>query len=338
MKEPALLRIGVIGTGCIGRLHAEHLASRVRGATLAAVADINLAAAREVAAKFHVNSATDNHRQLLEDPSIDAVVICSTTNTHTPFIQEAAAAGKHIFCEKPIGLDLDHIARALQAVEKAGVKFQVGFNRRFDPSFMKAREMIASGKIGQAHIIRVTSRDPEAPPLEYVKASGGIFLDMTIHDFDMVRFLSGSEVEEIYALGAALVIPEIGQLGEVDTCVLTMRLKNGVLATIDNSLQSVYGYDQRVEVFGSGGMVTVSNRTPDTHTCFNTEGVHSAKPQYFFLERYQASYLAEMQEFVDCIAADRPTPVTGLDGLAPVVIGLAARRSLQERRPVRIGS
>jgi myo-inositol 2-dehydrogenase / D-chiro-inositol 1-dehydrogenase len=338
MKSPKPLRFGLIGTGCIGRLHAEHLANRVRGATLAAVADINLAAAREVAERLHVDSATDDYRRLLADASIDAVVICSTTNTHTQFIEEAAAHRKHVFCEKPIGLDLERIAQALQAVDKAGVKFQVGFNRRFDPSFARTREMIASGKIGRPHILRITSRDPEPPPLEYVKASGGIFLDMTIHDFDMTRFLSGSEVEEIYAVGGALVIPEIGRLGEVDTCILTMRLKNGMLATIDNSLQSVYGYDQRVEVFGSGGMVMVANRTPDNHTCFNSEGVHSAKPQFFFLERYQESYLAEMQEFVECIVQDRPPSVTGQDGLAPVLIGLAARKSLLERRPVTISS
>ena len=338
MTEPKPLRFGLIGTGCIGRLHAEHLATRVRGASLAAVADIDLAAARKVAERFHVNSATDDYRRLLEDASIDAVVICSVTSTHTQFIQEAAAHGKHIFCEKPIGLDLERIAQALEAVDKAGVKLQVGFNRRFDPSFAKAKEMIASGKIGQPHMIRITSRDPEPPPLEYVKTCGGIFLDMTIHDFDMIRFLSSSEVEEIYVVGGALVIPEIGSLGEVDTCVLTMRLKNGMLATIDNSLQSVYGYDQRAEVFGSAGMVMVGNRTPNNHICLDSEGVHTAKPQFFFLERYQESYLAEMQAFVESIVHDRAPAVTGKDGLAPVIIGLAARKSLRERQPVKITS
>jgi myo-inositol 2-dehydrogenase/D-chiro-inositol 1-dehydrogenase len=336
MKPERPLRFGLIGTGCIGRLHAEHLATRVRGARLAAVADINLAAAREVATRFNVETATDDYRRLLEDRSLDAVVICSTTDTHTPFIQAAAAHGKHIFCEKPIGLDLKRIQDALEAVDKAGVKLQVGFNRRFDPSFAKAREMIAAGKIGQPHILRITSRDPEPPPLEYVKSSGGIFLDMTIHDFDMVRFLSGSEVEEIYAMGGAFVLPEIARLGEVDTCVLTLRLKNSVLATIDNSLQAVYGYDQRVEVFGSGGMVMVSNRTPENHVCVDREGVHSAKPQYFFLERYQDSYLAEMQSFVESIQEDRVPLVTGQDGLAPVLIGFAARKSLQEGKPVKL--
>lgn len=338
MKKSNPLRIGLIGTGCIGRLHAEHLATRIQGANLAGVADINLGAARTIADRYKISLATDDHRQLMEDTSIDAIIICSTTETHTPFIEEAAARGKHVFCEKPIGLDLDHISKALEAVDKAGVKLQVGFNRRFDPSFAKAREMIATGKIGKPHILRITSRDPEAPPLENVKASGGIFLDMTIHDFDMTRFLSASEVEEVYAIGGALVIPEIGRLGEVDTCMITMRLKNGMLATIDNSLQSVYGYDQRIEVFGSGGMVMVSNQTSGNHIHYDGEGVHSAKPQYFFLERYQDSYRAEMQSFVDSIIQDRSPLVTGKDGMAPVKIAQAARRSLQERIPVKVES
>src|SRR5262249_44739599 len=226
--------------------------------------------------------------------------------------------------------------QALHAVEKAGVKFQVGFNRRFDPSFAKVRELVANGKIGAQHIVRVTSRDPAPPPLEYVKVSGGLFLDMTIHDFDMVRFLSGSEAEEVYAVGGALVDPEIGRAGDVDTAIVTMRLKNGALATIDNSRQAVYGYDQRVEVFGSAGMVTVSNRTPDNHILANSEGIHSAKPQYFFLERYEEAYVREMQAFVDCIQQNTAPPVTGVDGLMPVILALAAKKSLQEARPVKV--
>ena len=198
------------------------------------------------------------------------------------------------------------------------------------------RDVVASGGIGTPHILRITSRDPGPPPISYIKVSGGIFLDMTIHDFDMARFLSGSEVEEVYAMGDALVDPEIGRAGDVDTCIISMRLQNGVLATIDNSRKAIYGYDQRVEVFGSGGMVTVSNRTPENHIVMDAQGVHSAKPQHFFLDRYQESYVLEMQQFVDAVLNDRTPPVTGKDGLAPVIIGLAARKSLQERRPVKL--
>jgi myo-inositol 2-dehydrogenase/D-chiro-inositol 1-dehydrogenase len=331
-----MLRIGVIGAGRIGKLHSENLATRIRGACLAGVADLNLPAARQVADQFQVSSATANYRELLQTPTIDAVAICSATNTHAEMIREAAANGKHIFCEKPIDLDLKRIEQALTAVRSSGVKFQVGFNRRFDPTFAKVKEMVAAGKIGKPHLLRITSRDPAPPPLDYIKVSGGIFLDMTIHDFDMTRFLTASEVEEVYAVGAALVDPKIGQAGDVDTCLITMRLRNGMLASIDNSRQAIYGYDQRVEVFGSGGMITVSNRTPDNHIQFDSEGVHSAKPQYFFLDRYQESYVREMQDFVDCVLNDRTPPVTGNDGLAPVRIGLAAKQSLEQSRPVGI--
>src|SRR6185369_1479587 len=328
------LSIGVIGAGRIGKIHAENIATRIRGALLAGVADINLASAQEISRQFHVPLATADYRQLLDAPEVEAVAICSATDTHAQIIQEAAGRGKHIFCEKPIDLDLARIQRALDAVKQAGVKFQVGFNRRFDPSFAKARELVASGKIGVPHIVRITSRDPAPPPIEYVKVSGGIFLDMTIHDFDMVRFLSGSEAVEIYAIGDALVDPAIGKAGDVDTAIVTMRLKNGMLATIDNSRKAAYGYDQRVEVFGSEGMVAVSNRTPDNHLLLNADGVHCATPQYFFLERYQEAYVAEMQAFVDCVQQNRTPLVTGADGLKPVIMGLAAKKSLQEKRPV----
>jgi myo-inositol 2-dehydrogenase/D-chiro-inositol 1-dehydrogenase len=328
------LRIGVIGAGRIGRLHAENIATRIRGAQLAGVADVNRASAQQVADQFHVSLAVADYRQLLIDSSIHAVAICSATNTHAEIIQAAAASRKHIFCEKPIDLNLDRITQAIEAVDQAGVKFQVGFNRRFDPSFAKIREMVAAGAIGRPHLLRITSRDPAPPPLDYVKVSGGIFLDMTIHDFDMTRFLTGSEVEEVYVVGDALVDPEIGRLGDIDTCIITMRLNNGVLATIDNSRKAVYGYDQRVEVFGSAGMVAASNRTPDSHVLLDAGGVHSSKPQHFFLDRYQESYVREMQDFVDSVVNDRTPPVTGQDGLAPVVMALAAQQSLKERRPV----
>ncbi|HSB68659.1 MAG TPA: inositol 2-dehydrogenase [Candidatus Methylomirabilis sp.] len=330
------LSMGVIGAGRIGKVHAESVARRVPGARLAGVADIDLAAARSLAGQLNVPRATADYRELLRDASLEAVVICSATDTHAQIIGEAAAAGKHIFCEKPIDYDLGRIARALDAVDRAGVRFQVGFNRRFDPGFAKARELVAAGKVGALHMVRITSRDPAPPPLEYVRVSGGIFLDMTIHDFDMVRFLSGSEAEEIYTMGATLVDPEIGRAGDVDTCVVVMRLRNGALATIDNSRKAVYGYDQRVEVFGSAGMVTVANRTPENHIHFAADGVHSSTPLYFFLERYLDAYVAEMREFVRCVESGSTPPVTGRDGLAPVIMGLAATKSLKEGRPVKL--
>jgi myo-inositol 2-dehydrogenase/D-chiro-inositol 1-dehydrogenase len=331
-----ILNVGVIGCGRIGRIHAENLATRIPGARLTAVADVAANAAKEVAAQFHVTKASGEHRELLADPAIDAVAICSSTDTHSRMIQEAAAAGKHIFCEKPIDYDLVRIRAALAAVDKAGVKLQIGFNRRFDPSFAKVRELVASGAVGDPHIIRITSRDPGPPPLEYIKVSGGIFLDMTIHDFDMVRFLSGSEAEEIYAVGDALVDPAIRETGDVDTAIVTMRLKNGALATIDNSRKAVYGYDQRIEVFGSHGAASAGNRTPDAHVLSDATGVHEAKPLHFFLERYAEAYVIEMRAFVDAVLQNQTPPVTGVDGLHPVIMGLAATCSLREGRPVRL--
>jgi len=330
------LNVGVIGCGRIGRIHAENLATRVPGARLAAIADVAANAAKEAAEQFHVAKTSGEYRELLTDPTLDAVAICSSTDTHSRIIQAAAAAGKHIFCEKPIDYDLSRIHAALAAVDKAGVKLQIGFNRRFDPSFAKVRELVASGAVGQPHVIRITSRDPGPPPLDYIKVSGGIFLDMTIHDFDMVRFLSGSEAEEIYAVGDALVDPAIREVGDVDTAIVTMRLKNGALATIDNSRKAIYGYDQRVEVFGSKGSASAGNRTPDEHVLTDASGVHGAKPLHFFLERYAESYVIEMRAFVESVLKNQTPPVAGMDGLQPVIMGLAATRSLREGRPVKL--
>jgi myo-inositol 2-dehydrogenase/D-chiro-inositol 1-dehydrogenase len=330
------IHFGVIGCGRIGSIHAENLATRIPSAELLALADVALPGAQDLADRLHAEKVSSDYRELLTRPNIDAVVICSSTDTHSQIIQEAAAAGKHVFCEKPVDYDLARIDAALAAVHKAGVKLQVGFNRRFDPSFAKVRELVASGALGQPHVIRITSRDPAPPPLDYIKVSGGLFLDMTIHDFDMVRFLSGSEAEDIYAIGDALIDPAIGKAGDIDTAIITLRLKNGALATIDNSRRAVYGYDQRIEVFGSKGSASAGNRTPDAHLLLDESGAHQAKPLHFFLERYAEAYVIEMRAFVQALLEDQDPPVTGLDGLQPVVMGLAALRSLREGRPVKM--
>jgi myo-inositol 2-dehydrogenase/D-chiro-inositol 1-dehydrogenase len=328
--------VGLIGTGRIGRLHAENLVYRIPEANLVAVSDIFVEAAEKVAAELGIPAAYEDHRRILEDQSIDAVLICSSTDTHAQLIEEAAEAGKQIFCEKPIALDLDKIDRALAAVEQAGVKLQIGFNRRFDPNFRRVQEVVAAGEIGEPQILRITSRDPAPPPIEYVRVSGGIFLDMTIHDFDMARFLVGSEVEEIYAAGGVMVDPAIGEVGDVDTTIITLRFANGVLGAIDNSRQAVYGYDQRVEIFGSKGMVACSNDTPDSAVVSDAQGVRSSLPLFFFVERYTKSYVAEIRAFVECVVEDSAPPVTGLDGRVPVVMAYAARKSFQEKRPVKL--
>ena len=330
------VKVGLIGAGRIGRVHAENLAYRIPEVNLVAVADVFLEGATNLAADFQIPLATPNPQEIFDSPDIDAVVICSSTDTHAQFISAAARAGKHIFCEKPIALDLAKIDQALADVAQAGVKLQLGFNRRFDPHFKAARQMVADGKIGTPHIVHIISRDPSPPPVEYIKVSGGIFLDQTIHDFDMARFLIGSEVKEIYAAGGVMVDPAIGEAGDIDTAVITLRFENGAIGTIDNSRQAVYGYDQRVEVFGSKGSVVVANPTPHTAVLSHAETVESAKPLYFFLERYMDAYAAEMRVFIDCIVQDSPPPVTGIDGRIPVVMGLAAWKSYRENRPVKL--
>ncbi len=330
------VNVGLIGAGRIGRLHAEHLAFRIPDANLLAVSDIILKAAQKCADDLGIPTATQDHRIIMENPDIEAVVVCSSTNTHAQMIEEAAAAGKHIFCEKPIAHDLGEIDRALAAVEEAGVKLQIGFNRRFDPNFQRVRELVATGKIGEPHILRITSRDPAPPPIEYIKISGGIFLDMTIHDFDMARYLIGSEVEEIYAAGGVMVDPAIGQAGDIDTAVITLRFENGVIGTIDNSRKAVYGYDQRVEVFGSAGCASADNNYPNTAIISDGQSVHRDLPLNFFIERYIESYVAEMETFIECVQQDKTPPVTGVDGRIPVVMGYAARKSYEENRPVKL--
>jgi myo-inositol 2-dehydrogenase/D-chiro-inositol 1-dehydrogenase len=333
---PKTIRVGMIGAGRIGQIHSENLASRVPDVEIVAIADVNRAAADKTAARFKIPTVTDKPQDIFNNANLDAVIICSSTDTHAQFIEAAAAAGKHIFCEKPISFDLAKIDNALAAVKKAGVKLQIGFNRRFDPNFKQVRDMIAAGQIGQPHIVRITSRDPEPPPIEYVKTSGGLFMDMTIHDFDMARYLAGSAVTEVFAVGAVLVDPKIGEAGDIDTAVITLKFANGAIATIDNSRKAVYGYDQRVEAFGSGGGIVVSNNAPNTAVLSNGEGVHAAKPLYFFLERYTESFIAEMRAFVAAVRDNTTTPVTGEDGRMAAVIALAAQQSYRENRPVKI--
>lgn len=330
------IRVGVIGAGRIGKIHARNLAQLVPGARVGAIADPDYAAACELAEQLRVSQVSADYHEVMQNPEIDAVAICSSTNTHAQMMIEAAQAGKHIFCEKPIAYDLKKIDEALGVVEKAGVKLQIGFNRRFDPNFRKVRQMIAQGELGEPQIVRITSRDPGPPPIEYVKVSGGMFFDMTIHDFDMSRYLMGVDVEEIYAVGGVMVDPKIGEAGDIDTAVITLRYKNGAIGTIDNCRKAVYGYDQRVEVFGSGGMAMAQNETPDKIIYSNGQGVQSAKPLYFFLERYAQSFIDEMKDFIESIQKGTTPPVTGLDGRVPVVMAMAATRSLKEHRPVKL--
>ena len=317
-------------------MHAELLHQRVEGATVAAVHDIVPAAARSVGSRLGIPVA-ESSRCVFEDGSIDAVAICTSTDTHVDVMIAAARAGKAIFCEKPLSLDLAEVDRGLAAVDRAGVYLQVGFNRRFDASHQAVRDAVASGEVGELHLVRITSRDPEPPPIPYVKVSGGIFLDMTIHDFDMARFITGSEVVEVYAKGDVLVDPEIGAAGDLDTAVVVLTHENRAISTIDNSRRAVYGYDQRVEAFGSGGVASSGNPLITTTVLRGAAGGRLPTLPYFFLDRYIPSYLAGWRAFIDAVREGKPSPVDGADGRAPLVIGLAAWKSVREGRPVRTG-
>ncbi|HXL04149.1 MAG: inositol 2-dehydrogenase [Firmicutes bacterium] len=324
--------LGVIGAGRIGKIHARNLKYLIPGAKLVAISDIVEEAAYQAARELDIPSVETDHGKLLERKDIRGIVICSSTDTHADIIEEAAEAGKHIFCEKPIALEIPRIEQALSVVEKAGVKLQVGFNRRFDPSFKKAKQLIESGEIGVPYVIRITSRDPAPPPIAYVKSSGGLFLDMMIHDFDMARFLIGDEISELMAVGDCLIDPAIGEAGDIDTAIVTLKFKNGVMGAIDNSRKTAYGYDQRIEVHGSKGTITVGNKTPTEVILHNESGIQGDVLLNFFIERYQDSYLAEMEEFVNCIMNDEEPSVGGFDGLISVRMGYAALESLQTKR------
>jgi len=292
--------------------------------------------AEKLAARFGIPAVPGSFEELLDTGSLDAVAICSPTDTHARYIEAAAGAGKHIFCEKPVDQDLEVIRGVLAEVERSGVRLMVGYNRRFDPDFMKARELVAAGQVGDIHILRITSRDPAPPPLSYIAVSGGLFLDMAIHDFDMARFITGMEIVEVFARGAVLVDEGIGQAGDIDTATVTLTFSNGALGVIDNSRKAAYGYDQRLEVFGSGGMIRVENNRHHQYELYNQEGTHQALPLDFFMDRYAEAYANEMKAFVEAVRNGSDMPVTGEDGLLSIAVGLAAKKSLVENRPVRI--
>ena len=331
-----ILTVGIIGMGRIGKIHADNLL-HMQKVRIKAVTDLYADEALESwAADRNIPVVTRNSADVLGDPDIQAVFICSHTDSHVPLFVAAARAGKHIFCEKPISLDADKTKEALEAVTQAGVKLQIGFNRRFDHNFSRVRELVRQGKIGDPHIVKITSRDPSPPHEDYIGKSGGIFIDMTIHDFDMARFLIGSDVVEVHARGAVLVSPVFEKYGDIDTAVVTLQFANGALGVIDNSRQAIYGYDQRVEVFGSKGSVNVQNDHPNSAEISTEEGVSRDKPLYFFLERYKEAYIEETRQFIESLLHGAAISVDGNDGLQAELIALAAKWSTRLGRSVRL--
>lgn len=328
------VKIAIIGTGRIGRLHLKNIAALRELYEIVAIADPydkNLAA---LATEYNVPFYTTDYKEIFTQTPAEAIVIASSTDTHAEIILAGVAHSKVIFCEKPIDTSLERIKEVLKAVEDAGALLQIGFNRRFDHNFRKVQETVVAGNIGQPHIIKITSRDPEPPAISYIKISGGLFNDMMIHDFDMARYLSGSEVVEVYANGAVLVDPAIGEAGDIDTAIVTLKFANGALGVIDNSRQAKYGYDQRVEVFGSKGQVVAYNDHKTNVEIDTVEGGLKDKIPFFFLDRYEQAYRDQFKEFYQVVINKTAPIVDGQDGLKSVVIAKAALRSLQEGKPV----
>ncbi|NDL67176.1 inositol 2-dehydrogenase [Anaerotalea alkaliphila] len=331
------MKVGIIGAGRIGKVHAQNISMFVPEMEIKAIADPFANEETESFAKrFGIPVVSKEASTILEDPEIEAVLICSSTDTHSKYIIESAQAGKHIFCEKPIDYDIAMVRKAIQSAEDAGVKLQIGFCRRFDHNHRAVYDMVQNGDVGTPHIIKISSRDPEPPPISYVKVSGGIFYDMMIHDFDMARFLAGSEAVEVHTQGSVLVDPAIGEAGDVDTAVVTIRFESGAIAVIDNSRKAVYGYDQRVEVFGSEGCAVNANDTPNTAVLMKAEGTISGTCYKVMWDRYTGAFVEEMKAFADAVVNGKEVPVTGMDGLYPVLMAAAATLSLKEGRPVKI--
>lgn len=331
-----MVKIGIIGAGRIGKVHAK-AASNLNGAKIIWLADPIAPDLEETAKSMGIEKTSKNYKDILNDKEVDAIFICTPTDTHYTISMEALNFGKHVFCEKPVDLELGRVKDVKDLVAKTGKKYMVGFNRRFDHNFMAIKENIDKGLIGKLELIQITSRDPEPPPISYVKVSGGLFCDMMIHDFDMVRYLSSSNPKSVTAIGDALVNPKIKTEGnDIDTAIVSIELENGALAVITNSRRASYGYDQRAEVHGELGALSCSNDTSNTLVISSKDGIIHEKPLYFFLERYLNAYKNEIEIFVDSIINNKETPVTIEEAYQSLLLAKAAQKSLIENRKVYI--
>ena len=326
------IRTLIIGLGRIGKIHLGNLQAidEVEIVGICDPTDEAKVFSNKAGLTFYQKDFTD----VAGEVQADAIVICSPTDTHANYVSIAAKKGIDVFCEKPLDLSLEKVKQVLKTVNESKIKLMLGFNRRFDSEFQSVKEKIVKGHIGDIHTIKITSRDPSPPPINYIKSSGGMFLDMTIHDFDMIRYLTDKEIVEVYAKGDALINPEIAKAGDIDTAIINLTFEDGSMAVIDNCRKAVYGYDQRVEVFGSKGMVQSKNKFDKYTIIYSENGVTSALPQHFFLERYADAYKKEINHFIDCIRHKKTPDVSGFDGLMSLVLGLCAKESLNCNKPV----
>jgi len=329
------IKLGILGLGRIGKIHLDTLCTKIEGVEVIAAMNPSFEG-RSFAHRYGIKLVTDNAMDILHHPQIDAVIICSPTNTHAAYVIESANAGKAIFCEKPLDLSLKKVQQTLQVVNKANVPLMIAFNQRLDPNFAAVKKEIVAGKLGRLYTVHITSRDPGPPPVGYIKQSGGLLMDMTIHDFDMARYIVDSEVVEVFARGYNLIDPEIGKAGDIDTGIIVLTFANEVTVLIENSRKAIYGYDQRLEVFGSLGMMKVENPLKNTSIFFDEQGAHQPRHLDFFMDRYTISYQQEMEAFINALKNKQSMPITGEDGLQAMIIAEAANISIRECRPVRI--
>lgn len=329
------INMAILGIGRIGKIHLQNLWRHFPQVQVVAAAD-SLISLEKLRQDYPQVILSAHAEDVLNLPQVDAVAICTPTSSHAKLIDLCIQYGKHIFCEKPVDLSLARTAELVQKAKTAGIKMMLGFNRRFDPDFLQARKSVQAGRIGKIQIVKITSRDPGLPPLDYIKNSGGLFMDMAIHDFDMARYIMGKEVAEVYARGLVLVDPQVGEAGDIDTALTTLVFEDGTYAVIDNSRQAAYGYDQRLEIFGDLGMIQVENNQHHRNIISDAQGIHHALPLDFFMDRYAASYLNEMHYFTEALTHDKPLPATGEDGLKATIIAVAAKKSADEKRPVKI--
>ncbi|WP_028220243.1 inositol 2-dehydrogenase [Paraburkholderia oxyphila] len=334
MTEARTLNVAVFGAGRIGRIHAANLA-RQPGVRLKYVIDVNREAAAALAAQHGAQVADVDGA--FGDASIDATVICSSTDTHSELILKSAAAGKPIFCEKPVDLAIERARECAQAVARAGVVAMIGFQRRYDPTFAALKARLDAGEIGTPEMLIVTSRDPGAPPVEYIKHSGGIFKDMLIHDFDIFRWILDDEAETVHATGSCLSDPAIADAGDIDSTAVTIRTKRGRLCQINTARRAAYGYDQRFEILGSDGMLQAGNMKPTEVVAWTKHAVAQDVPEAFFLERYRAAYAREMAHFYEAVTQGTPVRTSVADGLKALELAEAAALSWREGRVVKLG-
>ncbi|QKK26927.1 inositol 2-dehydrogenase [Rhizobium hidalgonense] len=330
-----MLKVGLLGAGRIAGVHATAISGNP-GSMLVAVSDINAAAAEKIAAQYGAEAR--DTAAILGDSTIDAVLIATSTDTHSDLIEKATAAGKAVLCEKPVDLSLARAQACQKAVAGTGRPVMIGFNRRFDPNFSTLKKAVDAGEIGKPELLSITSFDPAPPPVAYIKVSGGLFRDMMIHDFDMANFIMGAAPVTVTAVGSSIVDPEIGNAGDVDTAVVTLTYSDGCIAVIKNSRRAVYGYDQRLELLGSDGLLQAQNMLENTVVKSTTQGVTGARPTYFFLERYMPAYAAEWAAFVDAVNGGKSLPVTLEDGVAALAMAEAATLSVKSGAPASLSS